>query len=142
MVNTRNVSRYAGNPPSSIEESRKIPGGPIYAAHDVKELLSIGSSALVAWTEKCKRDLKDESLDLDDVVELMKTCFHQRGEFLGSEWCQQSTNGPWVACDAYRVFHKMWIEHAYKEMDFEFYIKFAIGITGKIVMTISCHRPS
>ena len=50
-------------------------------------------------------------------------------------------SGPWAACDAYQLWHNEWVQAAYKEMCFEYYIKFAIGKSGKLLLLVSCHEP-
>lgn len=139
MVNNNNISRYDGTVPISEDAERKIIGTPIYGEADVFALLKEnGSNGLVAWTRKCKEDLQKYELDADDILNLVELCF-RGGKFLGSEWRQQSPNGCWAACDAYRVYVKQWVSNANKELDFEYYIKFAIGKTGQLLILVSCH---
>ena len=74
----------------------------------------------------------------DDLPGLIKLAVN-RGRFIGAEWCQQNPDGPWAACDSYSVIRREWIDAAYKEMDMEYYIKFAIGKSGRILLLVSCH---
>jgi hypothetical protein len=140
MVNNMNVSGYTGTLPASRERADlKIPGGPIYKAQEVLSILdNKGSSALKAWTQKCIKDLQKYALDTDDAEEFIRIAL-RNGQFLGSEWCEQKPSGPWAACDAYRVFRREELKAAHKEMDFEYYIKFAIGKTGQLLLLVSCH---
>jgi hypothetical protein len=141
MVNNKNVSRYSQPLPESVEKNRKIAGGPIYSPDEVLALLDEnGSDSVTPWTRDCIEDLQKYSVDLDEAEELIRLCFRS-GRFIGSEWCQQKTDGPWAACDAYHVIQRKWVKNAYKELDIENYIKFAIGKTGQIVLLVSCHPP-
>jgi len=140
MVNTMNVSKYSGVPPEDgvDKNARKIEGGPLYSQEELAPLLEAVS--IVPWTNKCKADLQKESLDVDDVARFIKICLTS-GRFKGSEWCKQKPTGPWAACDAYQIFEVRWVDAACKEMEFEYYVKFAIAKTGRLIMTVSCHGP-
>ena len=94
--------------------------------------------SILAWTKRCGSDIRYFGFNLEDVAELIRMAL-DKGEFLGSEWCQQKKDGPWAACDAYVVFRSEWNEVAYKKMPVEYYIKFAINRTGKMLFMISCH---
>jgi hypothetical protein len=141
MVNTLNVSKYEGTPPLSASANRKIRGGPLYSSEDVKSLLDSNGENILAWTNKCQDDMQRESLDLEDVERLIKACFSSKCYFKGSEWCKQAPTGPWAACDAYVVYEKKWNDNAYKELEYEYYVKYAIAKSGKVLLTISCHGP-
>jgi hypothetical protein len=142
MVNTVNVSKYSGTPPyeGANNAARKIKGGPLYSKEEIEPLLAGGGSSVIAWTNKCKADLQKESLDVGDVVEFIRVCLRS-GKFKGSEWCKQKPTGPWAACDAYQIFVNKWLDTARREMEFEYYVKFAIAKTGRVLMTVSCHGP-
>lgn len=62
-----------------------------------------------------------------------------QGQYVNSQWCVQKPTGPWAACDGYRLFRDEWVEYAHKEMRYEYYVKFAIGKTGKLLLLVSCH---
>ena len=139
MVNTRIISRHTGPLPERSSTNKKISGGPLYPAHEVLELLEKnGSQIIKTWTKKCVYDVQELAFDPDDLLNLVKLAI-RRGRFIGSEWCTQSPRGPWAASDAYSVTNKEWIQAAHKEMDMEYYIKFAIGMTGNILLLVSCH---
>lgn len=141
MVNNRNVSQYSlTHPPASSddEENRKIPGGPLYACTDLITLLD--EVKVVPWTKDCIRDTAKLELDKPDLAQLIIDAL-KTGKFLGSEWCRQKPTGPWAACDAYKLVRKEWIKNANKYLYIEYYLKFAIGVAGNIVLTISCHPP-
>ncbi len=141
MVNITIVSRFSDGLPPGEGETRKIPGGPLYPAAEVLELLAdVGDQAVRAWTDKCSKDMQKWSLDADDLCELLRIALNS-GRFLGAEWCVQRPDGPWAACDAYSLVRQEWVCHARREMDMEYYIKFAIAKTGKILLVVSCHPP-
>lgn len=141
MVNTTIVSSFTSALPLGDGKSRIIPNGPLYPAADVLQLLGNGGSGSIrAWTTKCIKDLQKWSLDDDDLLGLVTTAVRS-GRFRGAEWCEQNPGGSWAACDAYSVSRKEWIPAAHKEMDIEYYIKFAVGKTGNILLLISCHPP-
>jgi len=142
MVNTLNVSRYTDTPPTSDSDNdRKIEGGPLYPAADVRQLLGQQGNNLIAWTNKCQDDMQRNSLELADVDELIQACFSRRSYFKGSWWCKQKPGGPWAACDSYQIFVMRWNDSAWKDLEYEYYIKFAIAKTGKVLLTVSCHGP-
>lgn len=141
MVNTTIVSRFTGELPYGEGANRKIQGGPLYPADDVLALLAgAGSQGVTAWTRKCGEDMQKWELDADDLHELIKVAL-KTGRFRGAEWCEQKPGGPWAACDAYSFMRKEWVSYAHREMDMEYYIKFAIAKTGKVLLVVSCHPP-
>lgn len=139
MVNNRVVSRYVGALPAREDADRKIVGGPLYSPDEILALLAEnGVEGLVPWTRKCKNDMQKFGIDKADLQELLQIAV-RRGRFLGSEWCVQYPEGPWAACDAYQAFRLEWVAAAHKNMEFEYYLKFAIGKTGKVLLLASCH---
>lgn len=140
MVKYFICSRFAGPPPPDAR-MRIIPSGPLYPPSEVLKLIKqISEDDVIAWTEKCILDLQNLNLDARDLMELV-TIAVTRGRFRKSEWCIQAPNGPWAACDAYSLVRKEFIEKAYREMDVEYYLKFAISLTGAVLLIISCHPP-
>lgn len=89
-------------------------------------------------TNDADYDVHVQELDGDDLAGLIGEAV-RCGRFLGAEWCVQKPDGPWVACDAYSLRRHEWIEAAGKEMLAEYYIKFAIGKTGLLLLLASCH---
>lgn len=141
MVNTTIVSRFTGELPLQAGACRKIAGGPLYPEEEVLALLAgTGGEAVRAWTERCSRDLQKWSLDADDLCELIDIAV-RAGRFIGAEWCVQHPNGPWAACDAYSLVRQEWVPHARRDMEFTYYVKFAIAKTGKVLLVVSCHPP-
>ncbi|HHF3183988.1 TPA: hypothetical protein ACVOYQ_001460 [Vibrio alginolyticus] len=76
--------------------------------------------------------------DQDDITELTQYAI-RFGQYIDSEWCQSKADGPWAACDAYRFIRKEWNDNAFKELNVAYYIKVAIGKTGKVLLLVSCH---
>lgn len=138
MVKRYNHSPSLGKPPAdgASDAQRKVSGGPLHSQIDVQKLLS--TTSLNLWTRECQREVRNLDLDLHGVASLIMEAF-QYGRFKNSEWCEQTTDGPWALCDAYVLNKKEWNEYAYKYLDCEYYIKFAIADTGSILLVISCH---
>lgn len=112
----------------------KIDGGPLY--REVFKIIDFARISVV--TNQCSKDVaqleKDESSLKESIRRAVST-----GRFLGSEWCKISQNDVWAACDAYSFSEKAWIEAAHKEMECDFYVKFCVGKTGSLIITISFH---
>jgi hypothetical protein len=136
MVSSIILSRYREGLDPDFVGRQKIAGGPLYSSVDVLPLLK--TELINAWTNKCIKDLQKWSLDTEDIVELIKLAV-TNGRYKNSEWCQQKPNGAWAACDAYTVIEERWNENTKQYQDTEFYLKFAIGKLGNVILTISCH---
>jgi hypothetical protein len=63
----------------------------------------------------------------------------KRQERASDEAKRQEASGPWAACDAYELKRRERCPVARKELEYTYYIKFAIGMTGKILLLVSCH---
>jgi len=132
-----NVSRYAGDPPvADGSPDRIIRGGPLYEEKEVLSLAAAGQ--LLLWSSGAIRDAQKWSFELDDLCRLVSLAV-QRGRYLRSEWCEQRPNGPWAACDAYRVTRFEWNEAAHKDFELAYYMKFAISKTGQMLLSASNH---
>ncbi|WOX04716.1 hypothetical protein [Microbulbifer pacificus] len=142
MVNNRNISLYdRGAPPTCPDGPRKIEGGPLYPPAQVLEILEAGEDRVNLWTKKCIKDVKHKlEIELDEVAELVADAV-KNGRYKGSEWCQQKPNGCWAASDAYVLTRKEWNERAFKYLAVEYFVKFAIAKTGRLVLVVSCHPP-
>lgn len=141
MVTTRIVSRYTGEIPRNGRAGRKIPGGPLYPADDVLGVLrNSGIDSIQTWTRKCTEDVQYWGLDADDLYELLEIAV-QRGRYRDSEWCIQQPGGPWAACDSYSIVRREQIPNIQKEMDIEYFLKFAISKNGNLLLIASCHPP-
>lgn len=139
MVNNINLSLYSGFLPLNLNtNNRKIPGGPLYGKTSVLSLLSGGEDIIKPWTRDCVKDLQQLSFDNNDVIDLLKHALDM-GKFKGSAWCQSKPGGAWAACDSYQVFRDEHNKYMDKELQVEYYIKFAIGKNNNLILTISCH---
>ena len=138
MVN--NVSAYTGQPPAEgASDAKRRLAGPLYNPADVLAVLSSGST--IPWTRDCKSDLQGLAFDEADIQQLLRDTL-QHGRYLNSQWCVQRPTGPWAACDAYQLGRDEWNEYAHRDLRVEYYIKFAIGKTGKILLLVSAHVPT
>jgi hypothetical protein len=137
MVKSLVLSEYSDNPPQASETGRiKIRQGPLYALERVQELVS-DENQLIAWTEKCLKDVhKLFDGDLSLVAELIR-CL-KTTDYIDSEWCQNG-RGALAACDAYSIRRQEVMAGTGRSMPVEYFLKFAIGKTGKLVLTVSCH---
>lgn len=138
VANKVNISAYSGIAPTTNSSTRLIEGGPLYAKQEILQLLATSKEAVMPWTKKSIQDIQQLELDSKDLTELVIDAL-SIGSFRNSEWCQQSPQGPWAACDAYQFQRIEWVAAAYKEMQFEYYIKFALAKTGKLLLLVSCH---
>ena len=138
MVNNKIVSKHQGNGSPWTLKSRKIMGNGLYPKIDVIDLFNIYSeSSVVTVTKKCASDVKKLSFDPADIGRLVKNALNT-GRFLGSEWCQ-TDGGAWAACDAYSISRFELCEAIGEDREYDYYIKFAIGRTGKLLLMASCH---
>lgn len=110
----------------------------MYKIEDVLKILNSGDAHTSLWTRKCVNYVSVLALDIEDIRDLIKEAI-THGQYINSEWCVQKPTGPWAACDGYRLLRKEWVEYAHKDMCFEYYIKFAIGKLGKLLLLVSCH---
>ena len=103
--------------------------------------MSVNSDSAASQLTKLLEELNEDSLSKmsdADVLELLK-CALTTGIFKGSEWCVAKPGGSWAACDSYQVIRSEWVENAHKNMQFEYYVKFAIGKSGDLILIVSCH---
>jgi hypothetical protein len=135
MVSSIIVSQHDGELPKP-ERDRKIQG-PLYDSAQVLEILN--SKKPIAWSNGCISDMQKWSFDEDDLEELTR-CALVYGNYIDSEWCTNKPKGAFAACDSYRFTRKEWNENAYKEMSFDYYVKVAIGKSGKVLLLASCHQ--
>ena len=132
MVNFIVVSEYSGGPTPG--DRVKIGGGPLYPLERVQALAS-KPGGLLLWTRKCVRDAANLTWDADDVASVISAL--TPGDYKDSEWCDNGR--AWAACDAYTIRRWEWVETARKELNIEYFLKFAIGKTGALVLMVSCH---
>lgn len=138
VVTRYNISLYPGEPPKdgATDRERRI-GGQLYSREDVEALVK-DPAAIRFWTPKCQRDAVKLDLDEHGAAELVREAL-QGGKKRPAEWCEQKPTGPWAACDAYVLRRKEWNDAARREIDCEYYLKFAISKTGKLLLMASCH---
>lgn len=134
MVKIIIVSEYSSNPPT--ESGRvKIADGPLYDLGLVQALATGGG--LIAWTDRCDKTIYELfGGDLDSVALLISVL--QPSNYRDSEWGTNGRNA-WAACDAYAIRRVEWVATAGKEMLVEYFLKFAVGKTGQLVLIVSCH---
>lgn len=132
MVNRRILSLYEDNPPCEGGE-RKIFGGPLYTADQV-----VSAVQAIPWTRKCKNDTANLRIDTDDLLILIKDAVTQ-GKYKDSEWCTDKPDGNMVACDSYVYKKRVWSDNQSKEVIDEYFVKFCVGRSGVLLLTVSCH---
>lgn len=145
MVNNPiNISAYSELVPDYLREQgadRSIAGGPLYDPRRVLELLQGDGSSIHPWTKKCVKDMRDKlCLDHEGVADLVRDAV-TRGRYLNSQWCIGNRDHIWAACDAYVLRREEYIVYAHKFMEIEYYLKFAINKSGKLLLLVSCHNP-
>jgi hypothetical protein len=140
MINNgrSNVSQYPGWLPDKVAGGgdRRISDSQIY---DTAELLKLAEAENVQlWSNGARLDAAKWSLDISDISKLIVAAM-KRGRFLGVEWCESKPGGPWAACEAWVITQREWVAAAGKDMDFTYYLKFAISRTGSILLMASNH---
>lgn len=139
MVSNTIVSQYRADTIPPIGGNRKIAGGPLYRAKEVLELLAdVENEPVIAWTRKCYENVFGLGFGQEELRELLRLAV-VNGIFRDAEWCVQREGGSWAACDAYSVSRREWVANARKEMTIEYYVKFAISMSGRKVLLASCH---
>jgi hypothetical protein len=134
VVTSNNLSAYTGTPPSEGDD-RKIAGGPLYGLARIQALTVLPDSVQL-WTAKCRRDAANLGLDPADVGSLIRE-LNER-DYRDSEWCENGRDF-WAACDAYNLTRSEYLEQAGKWFRMEYFLKFAEGRMGKLVLIVSCH---
>ena len=135
MVNKFIVSEYSSGLPS--ESGRvKIAGGPLYDLARVQAIVE-DETRLLTWTDKCRKDVfKLFDDDLGEVAGLIQ-CL-KASDYIDSEWCENGRNAM-AACDAYSIRRMEVMPATGKAMPAEYFLKFAIGKAGNLVLLVSCH---
>lgn len=140
MVSSLNLSLYSGSPPQNSDGDLKISDGPLYCKESIMKILNdLGADSINLATKKAIRDIKKHDLDVDDGVLKLLILALKTGKYLNSQWCELSRRGTWSACDGYSVVESKWNQYMYKNLETKWYIKFAIGKTGKLILIVSCH---
>lgn len=142
MVSVTVLSRYTLNPldaPGRV----KIEGGPLYDVAEVQVLA--GALQVKLLTRKCIQNVRDlyEAVrdeydsDLAMVADLLQR-LESAGRYLDSEWCDNGA-GAMAACDAYEVRRSDLIAATGRRQDTRYFVKFAMGKTGQLLLIVSCH---
>jgi hypothetical protein len=133
MVRFKIISEYSGDPEPG--DRVKIGSGPLYDLVCVQEL-SKQPSGVQLVTRKCRQDVQNLDLDEDGVAQLLLSLSAR--DYKDSEWCDNG-NGAWAACDTYTFRRTEWVETAHKNMTMNYFLKFAIGKAGNLLLMLSCH---
>ena len=133
-----NIGQCPGNPPpkDAGDKEREVAGGPKYPKAEVLALLA--DIRIRIWTTDCAKDLAKLELDTDGAAALAAEAV-SHGKFQKSLWCVQSPAGPSAICDAYNLRRKEWNNAAKKDLYCEYYVKFAIGQSGAVLLLVSLH---
>ncbi len=135
MVKMFVVSEYSLNPPLDGQGRVKIANAPLYDLVRVQKLAAAGG--LNTWTDRCDKAVY--GLFAGDLAAVADLLAHLRpADYRDSEWCTNGRNA-WAACDAYALRRLEWVASAGKEMGVEYFVKFAVGKTGQLVLLVSCH---
>jgi hypothetical protein len=134
MVRRVILSEYISDPPAKPGRVKIDVSGPLYDLARIRALV-VDESRLWLWTERCRKDVHELfDSDLEQVAGLVLGPM----EYINSEWCENG-KGAIAACDAYRVRRAEWVAAANRTMTMEYFVKFAIGKTGQLVLLVSCH---
>lgn len=133
MVSFRIISEYSGKPDPG--ERVKIGNGPLYPLERVRALANDPEHVRLL-TRKIAKDIRNLGWSEIEVAELLTEL--QSHQYIDSEWCTNGL-GAWAACDAYAVRRRELVSPVNKEMNMEYFVKFAIGNTGALVLVVSCH---
>lgn len=137
MVKIFVLSEYSACSPSQLGTGRiKIEGGPLYSLARVQQLVG-DSDCINLFTRTCIGEVhKLFANDLEQVAWLIQALDSR--DYIDSEWCENGKNGI-AACDAYRIRRTEVISVTNKPTTVEYFVKFAVGKTGKLVLLVSCH---
>jgi hypothetical protein len=110
--------------------------GPLYDLQRVWALAQ-DEDKVQALTRNCRRDV-DKFFDGDyaQVAALIRAA--KAEDYIDSEWCENGGGGI-AACDAYSVRRAEVVHATGKLVRFEYFLKFAIGKAGNLVLVVSCH---
>jgi len=135
MVNTLTITPPEGNNPSDKEREIQC-NEALYVLSNIKELAEKKAISLV--TKKCSEYLIKIEWSIGDVSELIneltKKCYFK------SEWCRTSDNGIWISCDVYKVTRDEYNQYMHKDITYDYYLKFSIGVNGNMLLIVSCHQ--
>ena len=137
MVTIFVLSEYITSPPTQLGFGRlKIEGGPLYDLARVKQL-AVNADCIKLFTRTCISEVhKLFDSDTEQLAALIQALDKQ--DYIDSEWCENGKAGV-AACDAYRIRRAEVIAATSKTVSLEYFLKFAIGKTGQLVLMVSCH---
>ena len=137
MVTFSIISEYSQDPPTQTGLRVKIAlGRPLYELARVQALAE-DVHRIKAVTQKCLQDVeKLFAGEYDDVASLI--CALRPNDYRDSEWCE-SGRASVAACDAYVVQRVEVAPGSGQSVAVMYYLKFAIGKTGQLVLMVSCH---
>ncbi len=137
MVKIIILSEYSTSPPAQLGFGRlKISGGPLYDLAKVQKLVADPACIQLA-TRACVKDV--DALfgsDLESVTELIQAL--DSSDYRDSEWCE-SGKVSLIACDAYQIRRSEQLDGQTKRVTVKYFLKFAVGKTGQLVLLVSCH---
>lgn len=138
MVRKIVLSEYSSDPPDQPGRAKIATEGgrPLYGLDRVKALVA-DETRLTLWTRKCRsnvRALFDN--DLEQVADLINAL--REDDYVDSEWCENGSDA-WAACDAYSIRRREPAPVTGKPLTVQYFVKFAIGKTGQLVLLVSCH---
>jgi len=108
----------------------------LYDLARVKQLLD-KPDGINLFTRTCISEVhKLFDSDMEQVAALIQALGKQ--DYIDSEWCENGKSGV-AACDAYRIRRAEVIPANGKTISVEYFLKFAIGKTGQLVLMVSCH---
>lgn len=138
MVRLRNVSQYHGTPPEEGDDRRIPTNHPLYPAEDIAALLANDPARRVQpVTRRSGQDMHDLEWDREDAAEAIREAL-DGGVYIGSEWCALGRGNTVAACDAYR-FRRVEQVATGNRVTCEYYLKWAIGKNGDLILLVSCH---
>lgn len=136
MVVKTILSEYSLHPPEQAGRVKIDTVAPLYDLARV-QALAADENQLFLWTAKCRRDVLNLfDSDLGLVAELLQGL--RPSDYRDSEWCENG-KGALAACDAYGIRRRETIPATGQTLTVDYYVKFAIGKTGRLVLLVSCH---
>lgn len=134
------VNYWPELPPTKLgeleESARRIGIQPIYRLPEL--LAKFPAEDFLAVTRKCKDDLAELQWTTTHVLRALQAATSDC--YRNSHWCQTSSGGKWIPCDAYVLAGQKTGDSPPRLVDV--YIKFGLSSeTGKAVLVVSCHEP-
>lgn len=138
MVKRIVLSEYSSdlpNEPGRVKIATRD-GQPLYSLERVQALVA-DEARLELWTRKCRRNVRELfDSDLERVAELIQAL--RKDDYIDSEWCEDGSEA-WAACDAYSVRRRETAPATGSPVTVTYFVKFAVGKTGQLVLLVSCH---